>query len=136
MTLDPHSYEPRYARIARLLRERITSGQLAPGQTVPSEQTLIQEHGVSRETVRRAIGILRNEGLVVTEPGQRSYVRDVIPEPAVVTIDAHTDVSSRMPSAEERVALGIPAGIPVFVVSRDGAADEVLAADRTVIRGE
>ncbi|HUZ26178.1 MAG TPA: winged helix-turn-helix domain-containing protein [Streptosporangiaceae bacterium] len=53
-----------------------TSGRLAPGRLLPSESTLMGEHGVSRDTVRKAVGLLRDEGLVVTVQGKGSYVAD------------------------------------------------------------
>lgn len=67
---------PVYRQLANLLRESIASGKLAPGKPLPSESTLMGEHGVSRDTVRKAVGILRDEGLVVTVQGKGSYVAD------------------------------------------------------------
>src|SRR5258706_10157109 len=46
-------------------RERINSGELRPGDRVPSEELLRQEHEVSRATVRRASSQLQHEGLLV-----------------------------------------------------------------------
>jgi len=48
---------------------------LRPRATLPSESYLQQEYGVSRGTVRMAIGILRDEGLVVTIGGRGTFVR-------------------------------------------------------------
>ena len=42
----------------------IESGELARLDPLPSESTLTQEHDVSRDTVRRAIAVLREQGLV------------------------------------------------------------------------
>jgi DNA-binding GntR family transcriptional regulator len=67
---------PVYRQLASLLREAISSGKLAPGRPLPSESSLMGEHGVSRDTVRKAVGILRDEGLVVTVQGKGSYVAD------------------------------------------------------------
>jgi len=64
----------RYKQIAAILRARIESGDLEPGQTVPSEPTLMQEFGVARNTVRHAIEVLRQAGLVTTVPGMGTYV--------------------------------------------------------------
>ena len=74
--LDHESAIPVYRQLATLLQTAITSGKLAPGRPLPSESTLMGEHGVSRDTVRKAVGLLRDEGLVVTVQGKGSYVAD------------------------------------------------------------
>ncbi len=53
-----------YEQLAGLLRERITSGELAPGDRLPSESALAKQAGVSRSTVREALRILEHGGLV------------------------------------------------------------------------
>lgn len=70
--LDP---VPLKVQLADELRARIESGDLPPGKPVPSESYLQQEHGVSRGTVREAMGILRDDGLVITIQGRGTYVR-------------------------------------------------------------
>jgi DNA-binding GntR family transcriptional regulator len=42
---------------------------------VPSETQLPQEFGIARGTARKAIALLRDEGLVITVQGRGSYVR-------------------------------------------------------------
>jgi GntR family transcriptional regulator len=69
--MDP---TPLYVQLANILREMITSGDLQPRAALPSESYLQQEHGVSRGTVRTAVGILRDEGLVVTIGGRGTFV--------------------------------------------------------------
>ena len=60
--MDP-SLEPLKARrLALQLRERIASGEIAPGSRLASEPALALEHGVSRVTVRRALDSLAAEG--------------------------------------------------------------------------
>jgi GntR family transcriptional regulator len=70
--MDP---TPLYAQLADILRRLITSGELQPRSALPSESYLQQEHGVSRGTVRMAMGVLREEGLVVTIAGRGTFVR-------------------------------------------------------------
>jgi GntR family transcriptional regulator len=74
--MDP---TPLYVQLAGILRRMITSGELQPRSALPSESYLQQEHGVSRGTVRMAMGVLREEGLVVTIAGRGTFVR--VPEP-------------------------------------------------------
>ncbi len=68
---------PRYEQIALTLRERIENGDLPPGEPIPSETAMIAEFGVSRITVRHAIAALRAAGLVTTEHGRASRVREI-----------------------------------------------------------
>lgn len=57
-----------------LLRDRIANGRLEDGGALPSEQALAAEHGVSRVTVRRALGELEREGLVSRRRGAGTFV--------------------------------------------------------------
>lgn len=58
------------------LRERIASGQLAPGADVPTESELAERWKTSRGPVRNALAALRNEGLIETGRGRPARVRD------------------------------------------------------------
>lgn len=62
-----------YYEIASVLRERIRSGQYAANQPMPSERMLEHEFNAHRATVRRALNALADEGLIIRNPGQRSY---------------------------------------------------------------
>ncbi|WP_235029836.1 GntR family transcriptional regulator [Nonomuraea solani] len=61
-----------YIQIADILRERVAG--LSSGQPVPSEADIQQEFGVARTTARRAIHVLREEGLVYTVQGEGAFV--------------------------------------------------------------
>jgi GntR family transcriptional regulator len=76
VAIDPTSDRPVFKQIADRLRAAIQAGELAPGARMPSEQELIDAHGVARGTVRDAMNVLRGEGLVRTEHGRGSFVRD------------------------------------------------------------
>lgn len=69
---------PLYRKIAAALREQITSGALQPGDKLPSETRLVEQFGVSRDTIRDATSLLVNEGLVFHVPGRAGgmVVRD------------------------------------------------------------
>ena len=68
---------PLYLTIARVYRERIVQGELAPGDKLPSETQLMEEFEVSRVVARRAVDVLRTEGLVISHPGKGSFVKKV-----------------------------------------------------------
>ena len=59
-------------QLAALLRERITSGEIT--SVMPSIMELTEETGLAVNTVRRAIKILADEGLVQTIPGRGTFV--------------------------------------------------------------
>jgi GntR family transcriptional regulator len=79
--------EPMYRQIARELRQRITSGELGPGQQLPTELALCELHGASRNTIRDAIKWLTTNGLVETRPGQGTFVM-VRLAPFITTLSA------------------------------------------------
>lgn len=68
---------PAYLRIANGLRARIVSGELAPGDKLPTESQLMREHGVSRTVAKWAVAVLKSEGLVEGRRGSGVYVRNV-----------------------------------------------------------
>jgi GntR family transcriptional regulator len=63
-----------YIQLAGILRAQIRSGELAPRRPVPSIRTLMQTYEVSDGTVKKAVQVLRDEGLVRTVPGRGVYV--------------------------------------------------------------
>ncbi|WP_089248184.1 GntR family transcriptional regulator [Asanoa hainanensis] len=69
-----------YMQLAAVLRDRIRNGTLPPGGRMPSEKDLHDEFGLARETVRRALAVLRQEGLIEVRQGHGTYVVDTPPE--------------------------------------------------------
>ena len=65
----------RYQQIADRLRDQIASGVFGPGERLPSEPDLVEEYQASRNTVRLAIALLTNQGLVVTRQGLGTFVQ-------------------------------------------------------------
>jgi len=88
----------RYKQIAHDLRQLIRSGELAAGQVLPSEATLGSEHQASRVTVRRALEILRAEGLVESRQGFGwSVAAETLAQPLddLVTIEQQLKATGR-----------------------------------------
>ena len=67
---------PPYRQLAAILRARIASGDLAPGARLPSIIDLGARYEVGSVTVRKALAILKAEGLVVAEPGWGHFVAE------------------------------------------------------------
>lgn len=74
MTIDHFGSTPAYLQLAAILREMITSGKIGPNQPLPSIKILAQEYEVAKGTAEKALGVLRDEGLVRTVPGRGIYV--------------------------------------------------------------
>jgi GntR family transcriptional regulator len=79
VTVDHEGELALYLQIAAILRARIASGELQVGRPIPSEMTMAQQYGVSRLTVRKAVHLLRAEGLVRHAVGRGMFVQ---PPPA------------------------------------------------------
>ena len=73
--VDHDAETPLWMQLATMLRAQIQSGELRPGRIMPSETTLMQEHGLARGTVRKAIDALVDEGLVTRVQGRGTFVR-------------------------------------------------------------
>jgi GntR family transcriptional regulator len=74
VSIDRDGPVPVYLQLAGILREGIAAGEYAAGRALPSEATLMQQHGLARETVRKAVRVLRDEGLVQIVQGRGAYV--------------------------------------------------------------
>src|SRR3954447_4525212 len=125
--LDPTSDRPVFKQIADGLRASILSGELGSGARLPSEQQLIDRYRVARGTIRDAVDLLRAEGLVRTEHGRGTFVRD---RPPVRRL-AHDRFArrhrerGRAAYLAELEAEGRRAEVQVLKVGRVKAPDEV-----------
>jgi DNA-binding GntR family transcriptional regulator len=62
--------------VVAVITQRIESGEYTPGRRLPPEKDLAAELGVAYMTVRKAMGILRERGLVITIWGLGTFVKD------------------------------------------------------------
>ncbi len=90
--LDVQSNEaiPAYRSVARSISERILNGALPVGSALPSESALAQTLGVNRSTVREAIRVLEESGMLRRRPGGKRLF---------VSAPRHAEVASRMKAA-------------------------------------
>ena len=131
-SIDKKSYEPAYLQLVNLLRQNVASGDLRPGDQLPSESQLCERYGVSPMTVRRAINMLADQGVVVAEQGRGTFVKAVAMGAASFQLaelqtlfndPEHTSVrllETRIISADERIArkLAIPIGQRTIYIRR------------------
>ncbi len=68
------SYKPIYLQICDLIREKIDSGEIVIGSRIWSESDIIEKFNVSRNTARKALETLQNEGIVSRIQGKGSFV--------------------------------------------------------------
>lgn len=137
MHIDRGSYEPPYAQLARAIRERVARGDYRPGDRLPSEAELCAAFKVSPMTVRRAIGELVREDVVVTEHGRGTFVKP--PQLAAATFDlddlmrylASPDIEARI--LEARI---VSAGPRVAEKLALEEGERVISIKRLLLRGD
>lgn len=76
MKLQKSSPLPLYYQLAETLQEKIRSGELPPGQQLPSERELSAQYGISRMTVRQALAYLTRNGHLVVRKGLGTFVAE------------------------------------------------------------
>lgn len=85
-TTEPE-VSPLYEQIKRHIRQRIDSGEIAANERVPSENSLVEQFGVSRMTAHRALRELKDEGIVVRVSGVGTFVADTQPRGHLITVN-------------------------------------------------
>lgn len=125
----------KYNEIANTLKERIVDGEYPENSLMPKMETFMYEFKTSRVTVRKAIQLLIDEGIVYTEQGSGTYVcgnlRHDEPLPTTLagslgtTYQRTEPVSSqvlrfdiRFPSEKERTLLQLSDNSPVYDIKR------------------
>jgi GntR family transcriptional regulator of arabinose operon len=76
-SLDPGSPQPLYLQLTEYLRRQITTGVWRPNDRLPPEVELAAQFDVSRGTVRQAMDLLVNQGLLQRIPGKGTFVTSV-----------------------------------------------------------
>ena len=71
--VDPFGPEYAYVQVADDIQRRIAEGEISA--KLPSERSFAEEYGVAYTTVRRAMEILRERGLIITRHGRGTFVK-------------------------------------------------------------
>jgi GntR family transcriptional regulator len=87
---------PRYAQLADLMRQRIARGAWPQEHRIPSLETLMEEFGVARVTVRQAIDLLAREGLVSPQQGRGTFVTGAPAPGRFISVVTTLDELSRL----------------------------------------
>ncbi|WP_405615279.1 GntR family transcriptional regulator [Streptomyces sp. NBC_01508] len=131
---------PLYRKIADDLRASILSGELPPGEKLRSENELKDQYGTTRVTVRKALALLKADGLLVSEQGKGVFVR---PRPNVQMLTTGANFRERRKTGvsnfnAEAVAQGLRPEQRILSVETVPAPAEIasrleVAADTAVI---
>ncbi len=133
---------PRYMQLYRHLSEAIRSGQLSLNRQLPPERVLADIAGISRVTVRKAVEMLVEDGLLEQKRGSGSFVRAGSPklEQSLSTLISFTenlrlrgqvpssvvlDRGLYIPTNDEVLALGLSPSLQVARIKRLRSADDV-----------
>ena len=95
----PDQRLPRYQRLREMLAERITQGEWAPGLAIPAETELAAEYGVALGTLRSAVGLLVDEGMLARAHGKGTFVRSELAQASMFRFfrfrgQAHQDATA------------------------------------------
>jgi GntR family transcriptional regulator len=149
--LPGHEHSPLYMQLAQRLRQEILEGQIQSGEALPSERDLCALLGASRVTVRKAIELLIEEGMLSRRQGSGTYVTPRIQAPGSFLTSFSEDAKARgeatstywlekkqgPASEEEARLLELEQGASVLRLSRVRMADgEPLAIENAVIPAE
>lgn len=91
--------------VVEAFTESIQSGQLKPGEKLPTESVIMELHGVSRTVVREAISHLQAAGLVQTRHGIGTFVLEPQPQPLRISADTIRTIGDVLAILELRISL-------------------------------
>ncbi|PFH20465.1 MULTISPECIES: GntR family transcriptional regulator [Burkholderia] len=104
-TTERRGNVPAYVQVASALRRRIENGEWKPQQQISTLEELEREFQVARVTVRQAIGLLEDEGLVTRRQGRGTFVREAISGRRWLQLE----------SSWESIVMSIKDNVPSFV---------------------
>lgn len=105
-------------RTAEMLRQAIAEGSYPSGAQIPSEKDLISRLGVSRTTLREALRILENDGLIERRRGLGTYVAE---KPIVKDLSINFGISEMIRNA------GMTPGVACIEVRTEVASSKIAA---------
>jgi DNA-binding transcriptional regulator YhcF (GntR family) len=74
-SLDPDDPRPPFQQVAAVLKAAILTRKFEPGDQLPSYGEIAKQYGVAPMTAQKAVGLLRDDGLVISRQGKGSFVR-------------------------------------------------------------
>jgi len=127
--------QPKYLRIHSELRQRITSGHWPPGSPLPSQRELADEFGVSVMTLRQALQLLTDEGLIETRHGSGTFAAAHYAYDLGHLRSFASDLSAQGAEITTKLLAAQTATPPPDVAARLGTDGEVLRLRRLRLSG-
>jgi len=101
-------YRPLYRQVRDLLVRRLADGQWQPGKSIPSEQQLAHELGVSQGTVRKALDTMAAERLLVRQQGRGTFVAELTEQHILFHFfKLRTDDDAQLFPASQMIGVGL-----------------------------
>ncbi len=122
--------QPKYLRIHGALRDRITSGRWPAGSPLPSQRELAGEFSVSIMTLRQALQLLADDGLIDTRHGSGTYVASRYAYGLGHLRSFAADLAAQGAQITTRLLAADTVAAPDDVGARLGAAGQVLRLRR------
>ena len=151
MTGSQLTYTPgqsRYGKLALALRDRILQGEWAPGEVIPAESTLAQSYGVALGTLRQALSLLVEDGVLQRRHGKGTFVtkgvdgasmmrffrfRGVNDGPSETPVSRILSSRMRAATAQEALVFGASAGAQVLQLERLRSVDNEPCLLETIV---
>ena len=113
LVIDPDGALPPYEQVRNQLAERIDTGELAPGERLPTVRGLATELGLAANTVARAYRELEQAGIVATRGRKGTFVVDAADQPWRRDAEAAAEAY-----AARLRELGVPTGVGIELATR------------------
>jgi GntR family transcriptional regulator len=140
-------FRPLYRQVYDYLVRQISTGAWRPAESLPSEQELAVELGVSQGTVRKALDVMATENLVERRQGKGTYVAEQTQERALfrffrltrpdgsraIPTSTSESVKRRTANAEEQRKLGLRDGAKVVQIARVRLIEGAPAIAETIV---
>lgn len=138
---------PLYQRVADRIANRIYDGHWRPGESIPNEFALADEFSVSQGTVRKAMSVVEEAGLVDRQQGRGTFVRKLSEERSyyhffrlakphgdrVVPEPLSEKLSTRKATKEEKDTFKLSGNQSVVVIERVRVIDGIKATREQVV---
>ena len=102
-----NNYLPKYIKIKNDIEDMINEGEIKPGNKLPTENQLAQKYEVSRHTVRKALNILRQEGILYRKQGvgtfYKSNTNKTTKNIGFISISLHAYIFADMLSSVDKI---------------------------------
>lgn len=122
--------QSRYAAVAAALRQRVIAGEWPAGSALPAETRLAADHGVALGTLRRALDLLAEQGLIERHHGRGTFVRNGLGGAPMLRFFRFGNGEAEVPASRILARQTVPASAEVSRRLKVGRGDPVLRLQR------